>query len=315
MEQSVLQTYTATDAPDKPYTFHNKSNSNGGITMSEKLTYPFKTMRITQTYNGGTSHRPHTTGSPKDYPIDEGGKDGGRDPMYAPCDVKIVRIYGVGNGGTNSMWVQSTKKVTLANGKTDFVTMQITHPNDSDLRRLKVGQVVRKRNVLCYEGTDGATGNHIHLSIGMGTMTGNGWTLNSNNKWVLTTSNGTVKPEVAFYVDTSFTNVVSSNGLKFKTLSADSPKVKEKYTTGEYKVTTSGLLHVRTGAGTKFKRVYFSKLTENAKAQVLKNNGNKKADGYVAGVECTVFSVKEADGYHWGKTPSGWIALEYCKKL
>lgn len=190
--------------------------------MAEILTYPFKTMRITQTYNGGTSHRPHTTGSPKDYPIDEGGKDGGRDAMYAPCDVKIVRIYGVGTGGTNSMWVQSTEKVTFANGKTDYMTMQITHPNDSDLRRLKVGQVVRKRNILCYEGTDGATGNHIHLSIGMGTMTGNGWTLNSNNKWVLTTSNGTVKPEAAFYVDPKFTKIDDSNGLKFKTLPTES---------------------------------------------------------------------------------------------
>ena len=205
--------------------------------MAEILTYPFKTMRITQTYNGGTSHRPHTTGRPKDYPIDEGGKDGGRDPLYAPCDVKIVRIYGVGNGGTNSIWVQSTKKVTLANGKTDFVTMQITHPNDSDLRRLKVGQAIKKREIICYEGTDGATGNHIHMSVGMGKMTGNGWALNSNNKWVLTTSNGTVKPEAAFYVDPKFTKVDSSNGLKFKTLPAESkpaatkPKAESKPTT------------------------------------------------------------------------------------
>ena len=49
--------------------------------MATYLTYPFKTMRITQSYTGTTSHLPHTTGSPKDYPLDEGGKDGGRDPI------------------------------------------------------------------------------------------------------------------------------------------------------------------------------------------------------------------------------------------
>lgn len=49
--------------------------------MSEYLTYPFKMMRITQSYTRTTSHLPHTTGSPKDYPLDESGKDGGRDPF------------------------------------------------------------------------------------------------------------------------------------------------------------------------------------------------------------------------------------------
>ena len=72
------------------------------------LTYPCKVMRITQNYNGKTSHYPHTVGTPKDYPIDEGGKDTGKDGFYCPCDeLKIVRVYGVGNGGTNTFWVES----------------------------------------------------------------------------------------------------------------------------------------------------------------------------------------------------------------
>lgn len=279
--------------------------------MAEKLTYPFKVMRITQTYAGGTSHYKHTTGSPKDYPIDEGGTDTGRDGMYAPCDVKIMRIYGVGSSGTNTLWVQSTVKVSLANGKTDYVTMQITHSNDSDLKRLKVGQTIKKRKIICYEGKDGATGNHIHLSVGMGIMKGNGWTKNSAGKWVLTTSDGTVKPQDAFYIDTDFTKVLSTGGLKFKELTQNGSS---KYTTGNYKVNTN-LLHVRTGAGTKFKKKYFSQMTANAQKQILENNKNKKADGYVRGVTFTVTAVKKADDFHWGKTPSGWVALEYCKKV
>ena len=39
------------------------------------LTYPFKTMTITQSYTGSTSHYPHTKGNYRDYPVDEGGKD------------------------------------------------------------------------------------------------------------------------------------------------------------------------------------------------------------------------------------------------
>lgn len=286
--------------------------------MANYLTYPFKTMRITQTYNGSTSHRPHTTGSPKDYPIDEGGKDGGRDPLYAPCDVKIVRIYGVGTGGTNSMWVQSTEKVIFANGKTDYMTVQITHPNDSDLRRLKVGQIIKKREIICYEGTDGATGNHIHMSVGMGKMTGNGWALNSNNKWVLTTSNGTVKPEAAFYVDPKFTKIDSSNGLKFKTLPTEKktttkPKT-PTYKKGNYRVETAEVLNVRIQPTTKADIVPYTKLTADAKTKVKKLAG-KAVNGYVKGVEFSVSEVKTGSGYHWGKTPSGWVALEYCKKI
>ena len=69
--------------------------------MANYLTYPLKTMRITQSYTGAFSHLPHTTGSPKDYPIDDGGKDGGKDAIYCPCDsVKVFRVYGVGNKGT-----------------------------------------------------------------------------------------------------------------------------------------------------------------------------------------------------------------------
>ena len=81
------------------------------LSAKNYLTYPCKVMRITQNYLGKTSHLPHTTGYPKDYPIDEGGKDTGRDGFFCPCDeLKIVRLYGAGNGGTNTIWVESTTK-------------------------------------------------------------------------------------------------------------------------------------------------------------------------------------------------------------
>lgn len=279
--------------------------------MANVVIYPFKYMNITQPYYGTVSHYPHTSGNIKDYPIDEAGNGTGRDPMYAPCDVKVVRIYGVGNRGTNTVWVTSTSKVKFANGKTDYLTMMMIHPNDDDIRRLWVGQVIKKGSVICYEGSDGATGNHVHLSVGMGTIAYGGWLQNSNGKWVLTTSGGTVKPEDAFYLDKTFTEVYRSNGITFKDISTAKKSSANKakvYHAGTYVVTTD-LLNVRKGPSTAYAKVPYKNFSDNAKEQIKKLNGGKAANGYVKGVTCTVYQVKK----NWGKTPSGWICLDYCK--
>lgn len=183
------------------------------------LTYPFKIMRITQSYTGTTSHKPHSTGRPKDYPWDEGGKDSGRDGFYCPCDeLKIVKIYGVGNGGTNTIWVESTSKVDFADGTTDYTCGHLIHPNDGDIKDLRVGQKFKRGQLICYEGIDGATGNHLHISFGKGKMKDTGWTKNTKGKWVLTTTNGTFKPEELFYIDKSFTTIKNTKGISFKEL-------------------------------------------------------------------------------------------------
>ena len=279
--------------------------------MATYLTYPFKAMTITQSYTGTVSHLPHTTGYPKDYPIDETGKDTGRDPFYATCKLKVIKIYGVGNRGTNTIWLQSTEKVTFANGKTDYVTMMLIHPNDDDLRRLYIGQKFNPGDKVCYEGTDGATGNHIHLAVGMGTMTDGGWNQNSKGKWVLSTSHGTIKPEEAFYVDPKFTKIEQTKGLRFKELPKTVKKKKSvKYVAGNYKVTKAEVLNVRKGAGTAYGTKKFSQFTEDAQKKILRLAG-KKVNGYVKGLAFTVLQVKGK----WGKTPSGWVCLDYCTKI
>lgn len=82
-----------------------------------------------------------------------------------------------------------------------------------------------------------------------------------------------------------------------------------KYKTGTYTVTTN-LLNIRTGAGTKYAKKTFSQFTSNAQAQIKKLNNGKPADGLVKGCTCTVTEVKGS----WGKIPSGWICLDYCKR-
>ena len=268
------------------------------------LCYPFKVMRITQGYNGKTSHYGHSHGSPVDYPVDEGGKDTGRDPMYAPCDLVVRRVYGLGNGGVNTLFVQSREKMLTACGRYDYICMQITHENDEDLRKYKAGDVIRYRSVICKEGTDGASGNHIHLSVGFGSFKGTCWTQNSKGKYVIHTTGGAVRPEDAFFVDKIFTTIKGSAGLKFKPL---------PFPVGMYK--TEAGVYVRVGAGKRYARKSFIMFTENAREQIKKLNNGKAADGFVKGVEFNVSDVEYNAGEKltWGKTLSGWVCLNKCK--
>ena len=266
------------------------------------LTYPCKVMNITQGYTGSYTHSQHNIGSPKDYPWDEACEGSGRSAMYCPCDeIKIKKIYGVGNRGTNTIWLESTSKVFFADGTSGYFTMLIIHPNDSDIRGLYVGQKFKRGQIICYEGTDGnATGNHFHFSAGKGK---NGtWTENSRGKWVLTCSGGTYKPEKLFYIDPEFTTVKNAGGIVFKEL----PKT---YEPGKY-VVTAELLRVREGAGTKYKYKKFDELSASAQKKILALTRGKKADGYVKGLEFSV--VKVEDG--WGYNKSGWMCLEHCEK-
>ena len=75
------------------------------------------------------------------------------------------------------------------------------------------------------------------------------------------------------------------------------------YTTGKYKV------NVRSGAGTKYARKSYKQLSSNARLQNRKLGG--EYNGYRKGVVCTVTKIKN----NWGLTKSGWICLDYCRKI
>lgn len=266
-------------------------------------TYPLKNMRITQNYKGTTSHKPHTQGNYKDYPIDDGGKDTSREGVYCPCDeIKIVRLYGERNKGTNTIFFESTSECVFPDGTSDYLCGLITHSNDTDLAKLEVGQKIKRGKLICNEGTDGGVGMHTHLAFGKGKLLGNGWRLNNKGKYVLYCSGGAFKPEKLLYVDKKFTKVISSKGLTFKELPA--------YKKGIYKV-TADVLNVRTGTGTNYTKKVFGQLTPNAQMQIKKLNGGKSANGLVKGCTCTVSQVKD----NWGKIPSGWICLDYCERV
>ena len=128
-------------------------------------------------------------------------------------------------------------------------------------------------------------------------------------KKTTSTSNKTTSTTAKKTTSTS-NKTTSTTAKKTTTTTKKTTTTKPKYTTGTYKV-TADVLNVRTGAGTSYRIKKFTELTKNAQEQVVAKCGYK-ANGYVKGIECTVSQIKNTN---WGKTPSGWICLDYCKKI
>lgn len=189
----------------------------------EYFTYPMKTMCISQNYNQG-NHLPHWKGViTKDYPIDDCGIDKGRDSCIAPANMVVVKKYTY--PWTNAIVLESIDKVITPIGQYK-VYMTLTHPNDSDMAKIKVGQKIAKHKAICKEGTDGnATGNHLHITVGIAPF--NKIKKNGNKKYCFI-GKSVKKPEEIFYIDNDFTKIKNAGSIKWKTL----PKVEyyKKYT-------------------------------------------------------------------------------------
>lgn len=159
-----------------------------------------------------------------------------------------------------------------------------------DTISVKAGQKVTKGTKLGTTGKSGkATGIHLHL--GIRPLTNLTAAQVKAMTWALLRSCAYTDPEKVNYTAPSV--AVS----------------KKKYETGTYTV-TADLLNVRTGAGTSYAKKTFKQLTANAQAQIKKLNKGNPANGLVKGCTCTVSQVKD----NWGKIPSGWICLDYCKR-
>lgn len=176
----------------------------------KKFYLGMESIRITQDYNGGTSHYNHSHGSPADYPIDLAGCDGGQSVYFAPVDMKVTAIKGVGSSVTNTIWLVSTEKVKTPTFE-DVVFMSLTHWNDNAMK-WKVGDIIKAGEIITWEGTDGADGNHLHCAYGRGYC--DDWTENSNGSWVNKGNNK--KPEEVCYIYDNFSKVLDTKGINFE---------------------------------------------------------------------------------------------------
>ena len=165
----------------------------------EKAVLMMDYLNITQGAGGDFSHK-------GDKAIDIAGKDSGIDPLKAPFTGTIKRIYEPSNG----VWLESNEKVLYADGTIDYMTVLTLH--DNDISNLKVGDVIKQGTEYYNEGTKGyTTGNHIHLAIGKGKFTDDGWYENEYGNWCINNQYDVYKG--LFLLDT--VKVINNGGYKW----------------------------------------------------------------------------------------------------
>lgn len=174
----------------------------------EKAVFLMDTLNVSQKANGNFSHK-------GDKALDIAGKDTGIDSLKAPFTGIIKRIY----KNTNTVWLESIDKVKYADGTIDYMIVMTIH--DNDVSNLKVGDIIKQGSVYYEEGRKGyTTGNHIHLAIGKGKFTGNGWSLNNEGSWIV---NNQYDVHKALYILDSI-KIINSGGynwVKTNTLNED----------------------------------------------------------------------------------------------
>ena len=178
----------------------------------EYCNYPFEEMKITQRHDQG-NHIPHWNPF-KDYsdkPWDEACKDGGRS-YFVPQNDYIVDEVLI---GSRSLRLSTTKEIKIPYQENPVILhITLTHMKEADLKKVKVGQIVKKGTKFILEGNEGgAYGYHFHCTANIGKYYG--MKCNSNGKWCFVYDKSLL-PTEAFYLDTSVTKVYNSNAYVFK---------------------------------------------------------------------------------------------------
>lgn len=187
--------------------------------MIEYAIYPFEDMRITQRHDEG-NHLPHWNPF-KDYsdkPWDEACKDSGRSYFVPQNDYKVVEILGIDpSSTTNTVRLETVNKVKIPyQNEPVILEITLTHMEEEDLKKIKVGDILLKGSKVLMEGKDGqASGNHFHCTANIGKYYG--LKKNGNGKFCYVYDKSLI-PTEAFYLDKTITNVINSNGYNFNLL-------------------------------------------------------------------------------------------------
>ncbi len=147
---------------------------------------------------------------------------------------------------------------------------------------VSVNDSVNPATIVGVMGSTGmSTGPHTHVEIRQ---------YDSNNKLIkkLNPANYMGIPNVIGTYDSSNYRLVIQPDTKV-------------YTLGRYKVNTPSGVNVRTGPGINYRIKKLSELSKDAQSK----------GGYVNGTIFDVFEINK----NWGRTPSGWVSLDYAVKI
>lgn len=239
-------------------------------------------MNITQGYNDNYTHKRHSEGNLKDYPIDDACGSGNNSYFYCPCDEMVVKkVYGVGLRASNTVWLESTTPV-ITPTFTDYITLMIVHPEDKDLKNVYVGRKYQRNEALFPKGADGfATGPHFHITLGRGKMSGSGWAKNNLGLWILKTTGYNIKPEHGMFIDKNFTTIKNTRNIEFLSLNEE-----EKEEDNIYYTTAN--LNIRYGPGANYRFVNLLHKDTQIKIESITNGWAKINDKeYVASAYLT----------------------------
>lgn len=253
--------------------------------MKEYSIYPFKNINISQNYNQG-NHLPHwlNSGNYSDKPWDEAGVNQDREYFIPQNDFVVEEILGINSNITNTVRLKSVNKIYLPYGVEDYLYLTLTHMNENNLKEVKVGDVLKKGSKVLLEGTDGnATGNHFHVTANLGRYYG--FFKNSNGSWCYVYQKSLL-PEEAFFIDSSFNNIIDSKGSKFREVPIDLVGVPVK------------------------KNELVNQLSVNVSNLRCRDNPSLKGRilGYISPGIYDYFDSVKNDGYIWYNIGVGFIA-------
>ena len=174
---------------------------------------PMKVINVTNGYGPGTGH-------PYSYAIDLAGKDEGQDPVFAPFDCKVTKLYqpktksgNIDTSRSPEVWITSTRPVLCSNGYYGVMTMSLTHSRET--YNLKLGQKFKQGETILHEGKQGVSyGNHIHMELTKGDKVG--WDIITKNGNTYYVNKNKVKPdEYLFATKDSIIKREVKNGKRY----------------------------------------------------------------------------------------------------
>lgn len=155
-----------------------KSYGSNGL---QNFLFPINQMYLTQgSYEATYSHNGCYA---MDFQVfDENGRLITNAPIYAPCDLECVAIWG--NEAPMVVW-NSLEKVNFIDSTIDYACIGFVH-EDNTRSRHQVGDIVLQGEVISHTGTMGTTADHIHIEAKK--LHYDGYHQNTDGVWMLTNS-------------------------------------------------------------------------------------------------------------------------------